>query len=206
MTVVKVHKQHSWSTMSETSLYCGLATKAHTTHSVLSNYVVQPKNDQLTRRTGIWRWCDETKSQCGGGKRTDEENQSKKMSGGDSPAWQECPLTTTCPVDSSGRRCRCAGRCLGWRGRCRSLWCRSQMCWAFLRNAWPAWAEEFAGWGEIWDKWQPAWGREGLEYLVCFLVFDNAAVIHGLLSVWLGKGKKKNKTIFPHLIFVWNKI
>lgn len=65
----KVHKQHSWSTMGELSRPCGLAATAHTTHSVLSNYFVQPIEYQLTHRTGIWRWCDKTKITMGGRKK-----------------------------------------------------------------------------------------------------------------------------------------
>lgn len=136
----------------------------------------------------------------GGGKRTNEDNQRKKMSGADtheadpSPhthTQKELQLTTTCPADSSERLSQYAGRCLGWRGIYRSLWCRSQMCWAFPRNAGPEWAENFVDWRENWDEWQTGRNGEGVQYLVCFLVFNNAPVVHGLLSVWLQKRTKK---------------
>lgn len=138
----------------------------------------------------------------GGGKRTNEDNQRKKMSGADTheadpphtpptPTGKELQLTTTCPADSSERLSRYAGRCQGWRGIYRSLWCRSQMCWAFPRNAGPEWAQNFVDWRGNWDEGQTGRNREGVQYLVCFLVFNNTSVVHGLFSVWLQKRTKK---------------
>lgn len=46
---------------------------------------------------------------------------------------------------------------------------------------------------EQWDAGQAGRNGEGLQYLVCFLVFNDAPVVHGLLSVRLQKQTKKSQ-------------
>lgn len=52
-----------------------------------------------------------------GGKKINEENQIDRIDGihmhPNPGSESELGLTAACPADSSGRRCRCAGRCRG---------------------------------------------------------------------------------------------